>query len=50
MAEPKQKRSKARTRRAFAQKTIHPQAVGKCPNCGKPVPTHRRCAACVVTN
>jgi len=47
MAEPKKQKSKSRTRRAFAKKHLKTNEVGKCPECGKVVATHRRCAGCV---
>ena len=47
MAEPKKQKSKSRTRRAFAKKVLKSNKIGKCPECGKVVAAHRRCANCV---
>jgi large subunit ribosomal protein L32 len=46
MPNPKRKHSKSRTgkRRAHDHLTVH--AVGNCPNCGEPRPSHRVCPKC----
>ncbi|HKL17159.1 MAG TPA: 50S ribosomal protein L32 [Patescibacteria group bacterium] len=46
MAVPKQKRSKSRRKRRKYQFRIKKANLRKCPECGKPIPSHQACPYC----
>ncbi len=46
MAVPKQKRSKSRQKRRKYQFRVKNTNLRKCPECGKPVPSHQACPNC----
>ncbi|UCG38150.1 MAG: 50S ribosomal protein L32 [bacterium] len=43
---PKQKKTKARTRRRRAHDALRSPANSKCPKCGEPKVPHRVCSHC----